>query len=133
MKKNAKKTPETQDQTLAVGQMMIPLAIAISQGLRELVISTGVEVVQQLLEDDRTELCGPRYRHDPERKAGRGGHTASSLPLGGRMVQFRRPRVIGKEGHEVPLPLWQQLSEQDPYDAGLDQENQDLDSEALVA
>lgn len=114
MKKNAKKSTKTQDPTQAVGQMMMPLAVAISQGLRELVISTGVEVVQQLLEDDRTELCGPRYKHNPERKAGRGGHTTSSLPFGGRMVQFRRPRVIGKDGQEMPLPLWQQLAEQDP-------------------
>jgi putative transposase len=116
MKKDARKSTETQDPTQAVGQMMLPLAVAISQGLRELVISTGAEVVRQLLEDDRTALCGPRYQHNPERKAGRGGHTTSTLPFGGRMVQFRRPRVIGKDGHEVPLPLWQQLAEQDPMD-----------------
>ena len=116
MNKNAKTKKKNQDPTQAVGQMMMPLAVAISQGLRELVIDTGVSVVQQLLEDDRTELCGQRYQHDPERKAGRGGHAPSALPFGGRKVQFRRPRAIGKDGHEVPLPLWQQLAEHDPLD-----------------
>ena len=116
MKKNARNKTKTQDPATTVGQIMLPVVVAISEGLRELVLSSGVEVVSQLLEEDRSEVCGPRYRHDPNRQARRGGHVNGALPFGGRIVNLRRPRAIGVDGREIPLPLWQQLAESDPLD-----------------
>jgi putative transposase len=52
--------------------------------LMELVVSTGLQVVAAMLEEDRTALCGRRYQHQPQRAAGRAGTTASEVVLGGR-------------------------------------------------
>jgi hypothetical protein len=37
-----------------------------------------------MMEQDRIALCGPAGRHDPERRALRGGSTESQVVLGGR-------------------------------------------------
>jgi hypothetical protein len=66
-----------------------------------------------MLEQERTERCGERYKHSKERQATRGGSTAGRLTLGGRTVQVRRPRVVGPDG-EIALETWEQLAATDP-------------------
>jgi transposase-like protein len=83
--------------------------------LLDLVIGAGLKVVQAILEHDRTLLCGPRYRHMPERRATRAGYADGELALGGRRVRMRRPRVRAiKGGEEIALPSWEELSNDDP-------------------
>lgn len=81
--------------------------------LMELAVATGLQVLAQMLEEDRTALCGTRYRHNSARAAQRGGTTASAVILGGRKVRVRRPRVRTAAG-EVPLPTWQVMANGDP-------------------
>jgi hypothetical protein len=38
-----------------------------------------MQTVDVLLEDERTALCGARYRHDAERRAMRAGHAPGEL------------------------------------------------------
>jgi transposase-like protein len=81
--------------------------------LLELAVSSGLRVLTTMLEDDRTAICGPRYQHQEERTASRGGTVPSAVVLGGRKVALRRPRVR-HDGHDVPLPTFQRMASEDP-------------------
>ena len=78
-----------------------------------LMVRSGLQVLGALLEEDRAALCGPRYAHQPERRASRAGTVPSEVVLGGRKVAVSRPRVRA-EGREVPLPTFQVLAQADP-------------------
>ena len=56
---------------------------------------------------------GPRYAHQPERRASRAGHAPSEVVLGGRKVALRRPRVR-HDGQEVALPTFRAFAGDDP-------------------
>jgi transposase-like protein len=75
--------------------------------------AVGLEVLGQMLEEDRTRVTGPRYRHLPERVASRAGHTRGEIELAGRKVSIRRPRARSREGKEIVLPLYQAAQGQD--------------------
>ncbi|MGH7417726.1 MAG: transposase, partial [Candidatus Rokuibacteriota bacterium] len=70
----------------------------------ELCIHTGLEVLQFMMEQDRTALCGPARQHAPDRSAYRGGHAPAEVTLGGRRVAVRRPRVRSLAEEELVLP-----------------------------
>ena len=76
-------------------------------------VRSGLRVLDAMLEEDRTALCGPRYAHQPERPASRAGKVPSEVVLGGRKVAVQRPRVRA-DGREVPLPTFQALAHTDP-------------------
>ena len=81
--------------------------------LLELAVRSGLKVLDQMLEEDRTALCGPRYAHDADRAASRAGTVPSEVVLGGRKVALRRPRVRA-HGQEVPLPTFRTMANNDP-------------------
>lgn len=93
---------------------VIEVVIGARDSLFELSIKTGQQVLKALLEEDRTMLCGPKGTHDPSRGAYRGGHDEGTLVLAGRKVRVEKPRVHEKGGREVRLPIWQELSREDP-------------------
>src|SRR6266542_5632017 len=99
MKKAAKKRPEGQVESF--GQRMLPIAavmFTLRRGLRDFVVEAGVQALDALLEDERTQLCGPRYRHDADRRAKRAGHASGELVMGGRGVRISRPRARSADG-----------------------------------
>ena len=66
-----------------------------------------------MLEEDHVAVCGPRYAHQPERRASRAGHVPSEVVLGERKVALRRPR--GRHaGQEVALPTFLAFAGDDP-------------------
>jgi transposase-like protein len=81
--------------------------------LLELVVGAGIQVLQAMLEEDRTALCGARYRHQSPRRAGRAGTTPSEVVLGGRKLTIQRPRVRAG-GRELALPTLAALAAHDP-------------------
>lgn len=89
----------------------------VRQGLLGFSLAAGLETLQDLLEEERTALCGPRYAHLPDRQAGRGGTVAGSLVLGGRRITVPRPRVRAKAAGEVVLPTWQEFAAEDLLNA----------------
>jgi putative transposase len=97
-------------------QLKLPLRDLVREALFDTVVVSGLEYVGEVLEEERIELCGMRYRHDPERRASRAGSMPSSLTLGGRRVQVERPRVRSREGHELTLPSWRGWSARDPLE-----------------
>jgi hypothetical protein len=95
-------------------QRYLPLREFARAALWDTVVLSGLAVVEEELEAERTALCGPRYAHIAERKAIRAGHVSSSLTLGGRRAEVKRPRVRSIDGHELELASWQTWSSRDP-------------------
>jgi transposase-like protein len=114
MKKPAKEP--SRNQASLWTQVLIPLATMIRGDLLGLVHQLGMQAVLAMLEDERTRLCGERYKHDAPRQATRGGSVRGELALGGRRVALRRPRVVDRHGREVPLDTWEELASRDPLD-----------------
>lgn len=111
MKKIGKKHEEEQR---AGGQLRFPFHGLAREALWDTVILSGFGFVQDELEAERTALCGERYVHQEQRQAVRAGHVPSSLVLGGRRVEVRRPRARSSDGGELHLPSWQAWSSHDP-------------------
>lgn len=95
-------------------QLMLGLAHLVRENLREFVISAGMTALTAVLEEERTELVGPRYAHLPARQAHRSGSAPGELVMGGRRVQVRRPRARTLDGKEVQLPSWTEFGAEDP-------------------
>jgi transposase-like protein len=86
---------------------MTELAGAVREGLLALAVGAGLQVMQTLMAEDVTVLCGPKGRHDANRGAVRHGTEAGSVVLGGRTVPLRRPRVRGVDGTaELTVPSY---------------------------
>jgi transposase-like protein len=88
--------------------------VALKDGLRELVVSAGMQVVEALLEDDREKLCGPKKKQQIDREAYRYGYDQGQLVMGGRKVSVAKPRVRRVAGGEVTLPTWDAFRHADP-------------------
>lgn len=115
------KTRRKKAESKGPAQMLLPLlglVATIKGALFELVLGSGLGVLQALLEQEREQLCGARYRHDPKRTASRAGYAnEAELVLGGRRVAVKRPRVRSSDGKEVPLPSWEKFADEDPLNA----------------
>lgn len=113
MKSNRRKTRRSQESKIAES-VPVTLAERLRADLKDFIFSTGMEAVVELLEEERTEACGPRYARNPERAASRNGHVRGELVMGGRRVSVRRPRARTVDGSEVRLPSWDGFSQEDP-------------------
>ena len=88
------------------------------EGLMAAALAVGLEVFDQLLEADVTEVAGPKGRHNRARVAKRHGTEAARVPMGGRMVEVAKPRVRTADGAtEVPLATWAALASRDLLNA----------------
>ena len=125
MTKHARKSPRLQPvERPPAATVQIPLPVlgafaGIERSYFELCIRAGQQVLDAMMEQDRTELCGPRWKRDPERRAGRAGTTSSEVTLGGRRIRMTRPRVRSQTGEEVVAQLRVRLT-RDPLDADRD-------------
>ena len=57
---------------------LVALLVDTQAELFELMVRSGLRVLDAMLEEDRTALCGPRYVHQPARAASRAGTVPSS-------------------------------------------------------
>ena len=92
---------------------LVDILVETQAELQEVVVASGLKVLEAMLEEDRVAVCGPRYAHQPERRASRAGHAPSEVVLGGRKVALRRPRVR-RDGQEVTLPSVPAFTNTDP-------------------
>ena len=122
MSKHAKKSDHLQivgpPKTTTV-EIPLPILEAfgnIENSFFELCFDAGSQVLTAMMEQDREALCGPRWKRDPERRAGRAGTTESEVTLGGRRVAMRRPRVRSSDGQEMELPSFAFAANRDPLD-----------------
>ena len=65
---------------------LVELLVDTKAELFELMVRSGLRVLDAMLEEDRATLCGPRYAHQPERATSRAGTVSSEVVLGGRKV-----------------------------------------------
>ncbi len=85
------------------------------EGLLALSVGLGLGVLGELMEEEVTELVGPKGRHDPERGAVRHGHEGGEVTLGGRRVGVERPRVRAVDGSgEMALSVYRHFADRDP-------------------
>lgn len=90
---------------------MMNLADELCEGLLALAVGTGLQVMDAILEESVTALCGPKGRHDPMRTAVRHGHEDGSIALGGRKVPVRRPRVRSADrSSELEIPAYEHFA-----------------------
>jgi putative transposase len=109
---------------VATGLMELPprveealgeLVGAAKEGLLALSVGVGLGVVAELMEEEVTDVVGPRGRHIPERSAVRHGHESGEVTLGGRRLAVERPRVRTADGREeVPLETYRHFADRDP-------------------
>lgn len=86
-------------------------------GLLAAVLGAGLATLEEFVQAEVTARCGPKGRHDPGREAVRHGTEPAKVPLGGRLVDFRKPRVRTVDGEvEVPLETWAALTCRDLLD-----------------
>ncbi|MDP9419832.1 MAG: IS256 family transposase, partial [Actinomycetota bacterium] len=74
----------------AVAVTLAELAGSLREGLLALAVGAGFQV-DALIDESMTALAGPKFKHDPQRRAVRHGTEAGSVVLGGRRVPVRRP------------------------------------------
>ena len=84
------------------------------KGLMNLSIELGLEALQQMLEQDVTDLVGPRGKHSGDRKGYRHGTEQTQVVLGGQKMSARRPRARSLDGHELELESLKLFQARDP-------------------
>jgi transposase-like protein len=95
----------------SVSVAMEDIAATMREGLLAMAVGAGLAVMQALMEESVTEVCGPKGKHDPARRAVRHGSEEGSVTLGGRRVGVRRPRARATDGSgEVPVPAYELFS-----------------------
>ncbi len=88
---------------------------AAQEGLLALSVGVGLGVLGELLEEEVTEVVGPKGKHDPNRTAKRHGREPGEVTLGGRRVQVQRPRVrTADDESEVQLRTYRHFADRDP-------------------
>src|SRR3970040_28985 len=80
------------------------LGAIVRRDLRAFVVDAGMVALAELLESERTAVCGPRHARQKGRQAYRAGHTRGELVVGGRRVSADRPRErpVTGGGGEAP-------------------------------
>jgi transposase-like protein len=103
------------------GEIQVQLSVPLYGVLRDvqeaffgLCVEAGKATLSAMMEADRERLCGAKGRPDNERRAYRGGHSASSVVLGGRRIGVQRPRARQVEGGELALPTFTWAAGTDP-------------------
>jgi hypothetical protein len=104
VRRSHEKQPEPQRHAIELPLPLLSTLIASKSAVMDLCIQTGLEVLQQMMEQDRTALCGPARQHALDRTAYRGVHAPAEVTLGGRRVALRRPRVRSVAEQELGLP-----------------------------
>jgi putative transposase len=89
-------------------------------GLLELSLSLGLEVMRLMLEEDVTQYAGPKGKHGTAGRTGyRHGTEKTTVVLGGEKVRVDRPRVRGLGGGELPLETLGLFQNEDPLNQAI--------------
>jgi len=86
----------------------------VKDGLMGLAFTAGLSIMKALIEEEITQLAGPKGKHDPNRRAYRHGSEPSNVTFGGRKVSVSKPRVRSKDGEEIPIETFKQFQSEDP-------------------
>ncbi len=67
---------------------------------------SGIEAMEQMLEEDASALCGVRHARNKGRKGHRWGYAEGPIGFHGGKTKVKRPRVRGRDKKEIPLSSW---------------------------
>lgn len=97
-------------QRIALGLDRDQVRTLIAERLDGVATEFALLVGIQLLEDEVTQLCGPRYGRQAERELTRYGRQSGVLVLAGQKLPVRKPRVRYVDGRgEAELPTYQAM------------------------
>ena len=113
--KRSSQAPNSRTASIQVPLPVLKVLNGVREAFHGLCITTGLRVLQAMMEGNREDLCGPKGCHRMERPAWRGGSVGSQVTLGGRQVAVPRLRVRSADG-EVALPSFQWAAATDPLD-----------------
>lgn len=121
MKQSLTKSNQSEVSARGVALQRVICVPAVIEDVRSaffgLCVHAGKQVLAAMMEEDRTRLCGPTGRPDPDRRALRGGHTRSWVVMGGRRTPIQRARARAMAGEELSLPSMVWASGADPLNA----------------
>ena len=85
-------------------------------GLLQLSMSLGIEVMRMMFEEDVTMYAGPKGKHGTADRFGyRHGSDQTTVVMGGKKIHVERPRARAADGSgELPLPSLGQFQSEDP-------------------
>jgi putative transposase len=85
-------------------------------GLLQLSMSLGIEVMRMMLEEDVVQYAGPKGKHNTTGRIGyRHGHEQTTVVMGGKKINTKRPRVRDANGEgELVLPTLIKFQSEDP-------------------
>lgn len=104
-----------------IDQHLAVFVAHLRQGLLAASTAVGLEVLDELMEVEVTELVGAKGKHNRGRTAMRHGHEQGTVTLGGRRLAVRRPRVrsVGEDAHELELASYREASATDLLGEGI--------------
>lgn len=102
MKSYQKRESKVKESVAILDQDMLLETAA--EGLLNLSIELGFEVMRQMFEADVEGFVGEKGKHNPDRKAYRHGSEQTKVVLGGEKRSVEKPRVRSLEGKELILP-----------------------------
>ena len=76
-------------------------------------LTAGLATLAAMMDEDATELCGPRYGRAAGRDGYRWGKTKGKIGFHGGKVEVERPRVRARDGSERALPSWEAALSED--------------------
>ncbi len=91
----------------------LDLKETLKDGLLSFCTAAGLTALHVVMEENVTELVGPRGKHDPRRDAYRHGTEATSVILAGVNTSIKRPRVRTIDGQELQIEAYELAKNQD--------------------
>jgi putative transposase len=104
------------DDVMVFVERILPLhglTVRVQENLYKMIVECGMDVLGLILEQERENLVGERYRHQEDRELSRYGYARGKVVCGGQKVSVRRPRVRSKE-REIELSTYKMYSQEDP-------------------
>ena len=92
-----------------------------AQGLMELSMSLGIEVMRMMFEEDIEMYTGPKGKHNTAGRTGyRHGTEQTTVVMGGKKIRTQRPRARTVEGDiELPLESLPMFQTEDPLNKAI--------------
>jgi putative transposase len=92
-----------------------------AQGLMELSMSLGIEVMRMMFEEDIEIYTGPKGKHNTKNRIGyRHGAEQTTVVMGGKKIRTQRPRARTVKGDiELPLESLPMFQMEDPLNKAI--------------
>jgi len=98
-------------------QMVLPLAEMVGwlrKGVGELIRQAGLQLMEQLMEEEVRDVVGERSRRQPERTANQWGKERGFCVVMGQKVPIERPRVRTTDDQEIRLGSYELFHRGEP-------------------